>query len=190
MSCGSFLNPYSRCIKSNMQRNRQQERLRNLREQPEEDPSAQREQHKPDTLAVQPVILQMRHSEQEGCKENSAADIDDSRGMELPKTRMLRENGQNQPPESNLFKDREAQHEVDCIISACWIIAGGSGDDQIHKQYDKEQRKHPHYILWSVEGVTVAPEKTSSNHGSSPIINRIPFLRFRDNPEYPLEDSV
>lgn len=103
---------------------------------------------------------------------------------------MLRENGQNQPPEGNLFKDREAQHEVDRIICAHWIIAGGSGDDQIHKQYDKEQRKHSHYILWSVEGVTVAPEKTSSNHGSSPIINRIPFLRFRDNPEYPLEDSV
>lgn len=173
-----------------MERNRQQERLCHLREQPEEDPSAQREQHKPDTLAVQPVILQMGDGEQEGGKENSAADIDDSRGMELPKTRMLRENGQNQPPEGNLFKDREAQHEVDCIISAHWIIAGGSGDDQVHKQYDKEQRKHSHHLMRHAKRIAATPENAASNHGGSPIIDCIPHLCFSDQPENPLEDPV
>lgn len=80
-----------------MQRNRQQDGPGNLCDKPEEYSPAKGEQHKTDALAVQSIILQMRHRKQQRGKEDSPANIEDGIGVKLAKNRMARKDWQHQP---------------------------------------------------------------------------------------------
>ncbi|MNL82393.1 hypothetical protein D3C87_2097660 [compost metagenome] len=62
--------------------------------------------------------------------------------MNLAEAVMTGENRQSQPPEGNLFEHGIDNHEVEPVKPACGRIAGGSRDEAIDNQNDKEQRQH------------------------------------------------
>lgn len=86
---------HGRSVKSDMQRNRQQDGPGNLCDEPEEYSSAKGKQHKTDALAVQSIILQMGHRKQQRGKEDSPANIEDGIGVKLTESRMAPKDWQN-----------------------------------------------------------------------------------------------
>lgn len=97
----------------------------------------------------------MGDCKQRSCDDDSEAEFDYRRMMNLAEAMMTGENRLSQPPEGNLFEHGIDNHEVEPVKPACGRIAGGSRDEAIDNQNDKEQRQHRRKILREAVDISV-----------------------------------